>query len=386
MREVVAHVTSTKAVAKKVDNDMDSRPSSNYSMELTTKELDDRIRRLEELEMKLKQKEKTIDEKDKAMERALKLIEERARIDEAEKLARQELMRMAIGPISARSEYSSSGTKNSPAAATTKVAPTKATSTASPSVANAVPLPSARMAPPTARSARENPIPRDAPRIVHNGRVWVQLWDPAESAWYWYCPDTSEAQWEQPGAQEVVPDSSPATLPSARTNPPTGRSAREYPIPKDAPRVIYEGEVWVQLWDPAENAWYWYCLDTREAQWEQPGLENDSNVDQGYESSGAMTDYSADLNDNSVADNTDSEYGDGSLGWQEFWDEQAQAKYWYNYSTGEATWTKPEGLEDNDSNSIDSNNVNVDNWVSYVDEETGQEYWYNTATGETSWG
>ena len=27
--------------------------------------------------------------------------------------------------------------------------------------------------------------------------------------------------------------------------------------------------------------------------------------------------------------------------WQEYWDEQAQAKYWYNNHSGEATWTKP---------------------------------------------
>ena len=27
--------------------------------------------------------------------------------------------------------------------------------------------------------------------------------------------------------------------------------------------------------------------------------------------------------------------------WEEYWDDQAQAKYWYNHLTGEATWIKP---------------------------------------------
>jgi hypothetical protein len=77
--------------------------------------------------------------------------------------------------------------------------------------------------------------------------------------------------------------------------------------------------------------------------------------------------------------------------WQEFWDEQAQAKYWYNQNTGEASWTKP----DDDSKSMTTGSVansaaasareNGD-WISYLDGDTGQEYWYNNKTGETSWG
>ena len=27
--------------------------------------------------------------------------------------------------------------------------------------------------------------------------------------------------------------------------------------------------------------------------------------------------------------------------WQEYWDDNAQAKYYYNEATGEASWTKP---------------------------------------------
>lgn len=79
--------------------------------------------------------------------------------------------------------------------------------------------------------------------------------------------------------------------------------------------------------------------------------------------------------------------------WQEYWDESAQAKYWYNNETGEASWTIPEEFNNNStSNNNTTSNVAASGgggygeWVSYIDETTGQEYWYNPTTGETSWG
>lgn len=63
-------------------------------------------------------------------------------------------------------------------------------------------------------------------------------------------------------------------------------------IPPDAPKVVHGGEAWVQLWDPDEKAAYWYCERTQEAQWNTPGMPEDEYYDSGYESGGAMTDYS----------------------------------------------------------------------------------------------
>ena len=34
---------------------------------------------------------------------------------------------------------------------------------------------------------------------------------------------------------------------------------------------------------------------------------------------------------------------DGPL-WEEYWDDSAQAKYWYNVQSGEAVWIKPKGI------------------------------------------
>ena len=168
--------------------------------------------------------------------------------------------------------------------------------------------------------------------------------------------------------------------------PPTARSARDG-IPDDAAIITYEDNKWVQLWDPDEKSNYWYCEKTKEAQWNKPGEESD------YDSQGGMTDYTSD-NYSSGGETTYSGYGDGmgaSEEWQEFWDEQAQAKYWYNNITGEATWQRPGNmwgtLSARSASKIPAaaKGNNAGDWVSYIDESTGQEYWYNAVTGESSW-
>jgi hypothetical protein len=105
-----------------------------------------------------------------------------------------------------------------------------------------------------------------------------------------------------------------------------------------------------------------------------------------------MTDYSTDgyTSGGSVSG---SEWGGDESEWQEFWDESAQAKYWYNNLSGEASWTKPAALDNASLNSsmasipvsARSSAAGAMDWVSYLDEETGQEYWFNAKTGETSW-
>jgi hypothetical protein len=167
--------------------------------------------------------------------------------------------------------------------------------------------------------------------------------------------------------------------------PPSARSARDgTPRPKDAMKLLVHGVEWVQLWDSVESAWYWYCEASGAAQWEQPTEYYDpaATTASGYESAGAMTDYSTDNYES--GGETYQEEGGSSYGpWQEFWDESAQAKYWYNNETGEASWTVPDEYSVAETSSA---TAPVNEWVSYIDENTGQEYWYNPATGETSWG
>jgi hypothetical protein len=164
---------------------------------------------------------------------------------------------------------------------------------------------------------------------------------------------------------------SKADGPMSSRPPPTARSAKDgTPRPTEVLKVHVQGVEWVQLWDPDESAWYWYCESTGAAQWDQPN-------EYGYESAGAMTDYSTE-NDGWNTEGAGSE-------WQEYWDEQAQAKYWYNTTTGEASWTPPETDAGSVGTGSSFQGPAGDDWVSYIDDATSEEYWYNTKTGETSW-
>lgn len=356
-------------------------------------ELEQKIKQLEALERSIHEKEQSMimaaklsEEKALAVENALKTIEERAKRDEAERLAQKQLLEMAAGPISHRSEYASIPRPGG-------VPMGSARGSARRSMPNTAR--SMHSAPPTARSAK-GAIPPHAPRMFYGGEEWVQLWDADEAAYYWYCERTEAAQWDAPGEEYA-----------------------DYEYLSDVP----EGD--------------------NEKQNSRPGSSyagSDSGYDTGYEtgydSEKAMTDYSYDHFDdysratsaNSQAAHAGGSLADGLSGvaeWEEYFDEQAQANYWYNNLTGEASWTRPEALDSgstrgdhnasflgddvshhgpgasgssvasmngalahaNSSHSLpnvsDLDDANA--WVSYIDEDTQQAYWYNIHTGDTSW-
>jgi len=243
-----------KQVAKAEGDDDDDSGVKSLIMS-QKRELDEKLKKIEDIHKALEEKEKAMqeahriaEERAAEMQRVLKQLEEREKAAAAEAEAQKAMMMMAAGPIgTGRSAMASSG-----------------------------------------------------PRTPKSGR------------------NTTRGSYSS-----RVPDA-----------PPTARSAREGAgIPPDAPKMEYDGETWVQLWDPDEKAMYWYCERTQAAQWEKPGEEDAYSV-------GGMTDYSTDYSYESGGEYTDSEYGDNTE-WQEFWDESAQAKYWYNYNTGEASWTRP---------------------------------------------
>lgn len=216
--------------------------------------LQEKLDRLEAIEKSIAEREERMaeaarlaEERAEAMEKAFRDFEQRARREEADRLARQQMMDLAAGPI-----------------------------------------------PSTGRSMMSSHGPASSARGSARGSARTPR-----------------------GKQDQV------------DAPPTARSARDAAgIPPDAPKIKHQGNTWVQLWDPEENAYYWYCPFTKIAQWEKPGEKSD---DSGYESSGAMTDYSTDWYE-SGGENTDNEYQSGET-WQEYYDESAQAKYWYNAET-----------------------------------------------------
>lgn len=241
-------------------------------------EMNERIRKLEEIERNIREKEEKMaeyarksEEQAQAMQAALLMMQEQAKKQEADRLAQQQLMAMAAGPMSHRSDYASPFSTQQRRAMDTGGHNNTMPMSSRRSVPNSARHPDA---PPTARSARGGAaIPPDAAHITYNGEDWVQLWDPDEAAYYWYCERTQWAQWDEPGAAN---NASSVTI--------------------------------------VAN----YLQNVNEAD------------DSGYESAGAMTDWSTDHDDQS-AYTSDSEYE--SSVWQEFWDESAQAKYWYNNLT-----------------------------------------------------
>jgi hypothetical protein len=70
-----------------------------------------------------------------------------------------------------------------------------------------------------------------------------------------------------------------------------------------------------------------------------PQISAFEEEDHGYltDNASVMTDCTSDSNNNSQ---NGSEAGDELPEWQEFWDEQAQGKYWYNNISGESAISK----------------------------------------------
>lgn len=130
---------------------------------------------------------------------------------------------------------------------------------------------------------------------------------------------------------------------------------------------------WKPYYDENTGSTYYFNEATNETSWSAPNRNYESDGYDTTASQGTAIDYDTDTN--YEAWNGYDVGGDGSE-WIEQWDDQAQARYWFNTVTLEASWTQPEEM---------NGNAAADEWMSHIDAETGKEYWVNQLTNETTW-
>lgn len=170
-------------------------------------------------------------------------------------------------------------------------------------------------------------------------------------------------------------------------------------------------EGWVEMFDEAANATYYFNEHTQETSWTAPGHGYDES--DGYDtagSKGTAVDYDTDAqwDGGGGGAGEDEAWGDedwGSSGaggggggggalvttaggseWTEQWDDEVGATYWFNNRTLEASWTEPEGFGGAAAGQTAAAAAPASGeWISYIDDESGAEYWFNEATQETTY-
>ena len=130
----------------------------------------------------------------------------------------------------------------------------------------------------------------------------------------------------------------------------------------------YAADHWVMYYDDTSGENYYYNTVTGETSWTQPeGVA----VQRGDELAAPLF---QDVDEPPVLK-------DGESPWLEYWDESADARYWYNVITHEASWTKP---PEDDLDALAQNIVVPPgpDWTAAIDNKSGRETWVNDATGE----
>ena len=132
---------------------------------------------------------------------------------------------------------------------------------------------------------------------------------------------------------------------------------------------------WVQYYDDEAQTDYFYNTETGETSWTRP---EGVIIKRGDEL--AAPPLFHDVDEPPVV-------APGETPWLEYWDESAQARYWYNQITQEASWVEPDPndvVKAPEEPEPDPEGMVPPgpNWTAAIDDQTGKETWVNDATGE----
>ena len=136
-------------------------------------------------------------------------------------------------------------------------------------------------------------------------------------------------------------------------------------------------DAWVQYYDEEVESDYFYNTETGETSWTRP--EGVTNIKRG--DTLAEQPLFQDIDEPPVV-------AVGESPWLEYWDESAQARYWYNQVTQEASWVEPDpdSWKAPEAPVTEATEEGVvppgPNWTAAIDDQTGKETWVNDATGE----
>ena len=142
----------------------------------------------------------------------------------------------------------------------------------------------------------------DASATATGSSGWVEEWDEDAQTLYYRNEVTGDTSWECPAEFGGV----------------------------GAPEA--EAHAWIELYDEDTEAPYWMHSETGETTWEQPAAA-------AYTYDGGEHVALASLEDGGAEDGG-GEWEDVGA-WLEEWDEETQAAYWCNESTGDTTWVDP---------------------------------------------